>query len=484
MIATLQALAAQAPLMTPLLLFAGAILALISPGPRVAAAIGLGATLLVAALGLDLAHALLFEAAGPLYGLEPAASGRASFAGDAFSGYAAAFLAAAQPFLFAAGAGALAARAPAGKMRLALALMLAGYGCAWGAMAAGDVLTLWAWFTGAALAGAGLTGLFADRASALSAALRQTQVASLAVAIALIGAALAARGAGAARFDVVAAAAADPIVSAGLGLQLVGYAALAGLAPLGGWTRMSWSRGASAAGAGFAVLFAAAAAMAAVRIAGLGGAAGFSSIVVALGAASLAIGVWQAIAAADLRRVAAGAWTAQLGAAFLGLAAAETGGEAAALFHLTASALAVGLLLVALAGIEPAGTAGLGRRKPFLGAAVTLALLSLLGAPLTMGFLGKWLLVAAAIAAGQWPAAAAILIGAFASVLFAGRALERLYLAGTNQPPGPPAPMMGPGLAAPALAAFAFALLWWGIDASWPLSAAQAGALAEWGAIR
>jgi NADH-quinone oxidoreductase subunit N len=45
---------------------------------------------------------------------------------------------------------------------------------------------------------------------------------------------------------------------------------------------------------------------------------------------------------------------------------------------------------------------GLGRRSPLLAAAMTLAVASLAGVPLTAGFLGKFLVFKTAVAAGQW----------------------------------------------------------------------------------
>jgi NADH-quinone oxidoreductase subunit N len=46
--------------------------------------------------------------------------------------------------------------------------------------------------------------------------------------------------------------------------------------------------------------------------------------------------------------------------------------------------------------------AGLGKRNPFLAFAMTLAIASLAGVPLTAGFVGKFLVFKSAVAAGQW----------------------------------------------------------------------------------
>jgi NADH:ubiquinone oxidoreductase subunit 2 (subunit N) len=50
-----------------------------------------------------------------------------------------------------------------------------------------------------------------------------------------------------------------------------------------------------------------------------------------------------------------------------------------------------------------------------------------MGAPLTLGFLGRWRLVEAGLGADWWWAAAAAIVASLAGVFYGGRLIERLY---------------------------------------------------------
>jgi multicomponent Na+:H+ antiporter subunit D len=74
---------------------------------------------------------------------------------------------------------------------------------------------------------------------------------------------------------------------------------------------------------------------------------------------------------------------------------------------------------------------GLGRRMPWTMAAFVAGGLSLIGVPLTVGFISKWYLVLAAIELGWWPIVAVIIIGSLLAVVYIWRVVEIAYL----QPP-------------------------------------------------
>ena len=58
---------------------------------------------------------------------------------------------------------------------------------------------------------------------------------------------------------------------------------------------------------------------------------------------------------------------------------------------------------------------------------MTAGAISLMGAPLTLGFLGRWRLVEAGVGAGWWWAAGAVILASLAGVFYGGRLVERLY---------------------------------------------------------
>jgi len=157
---------------------------------------------------------------------------------------------------------------------------------------------------------------------------------------------------------------------------------------------------------------------------------GVSMTLAALGCASVLIGSMQAVGARNLPRLAGYAGIAQLGGVLLCVALGSPAGLAAGLVQLTALAGAALALFVGAAAGEVRGIEGLdgmGRRAPLAGAALTAAAISLMGAPLTLGFLGRWRLVEAGVGAGWWWAAGAVIFASLAGVFFGGRIVERLY---------------------------------------------------------
>jgi multicomponent Na+:H+ antiporter subunit D len=151
----------------------------------------------------------------------------------------------------------------------------------------------------------------------------------------------------------------------------------------------------------------------------------------ALGVMSVAIGSLQAIGARDLRRLACYASAAQAGAVVVALALGAPSGHAAAFMHMTAQALiALGLLggAAIVEGRAPLDRFdGFGRRAPLAGAAMAIAALGLISAPLTVGFLSRWRLIEAALTRDWWWAAAVLIGASLAAVFYAGRLLELLY---------------------------------------------------------
>jgi multicomponent Na+:H+ antiporter subunit D len=97
------------------------------------------------------------------------------------------------------------------------------------------------------------------------------------------------------------------------------------------------------------------------------------------------------------------------------------------MFALAAAMLALLGAAAAMRDVSLQALDGLGRRRPIAGIAVTAGALSLMGAPLTIGFLGRWRLIEAAVGAGWWWVAGIALLASLAAVFYGGRLIERVY---------------------------------------------------------
>jgi NADH:ubiquinone oxidoreductase subunit 2 (subunit N) len=159
---------------------------------------------------------------------------------------------------------------------------------------------------------------------------------------------------------------------------------------------------------------------------------GVSITLAMLGASSVVIGSVQAVGARNVLRLAAYAGSAQAGVALLCAALGSPAGFAAAVVQ-TLAMLVTTLALLGGVAFGAGGAAklealdGLGRRSPLASAAITASAISLMGAPLTIGFLGRWRLVEAGVGAGWWWAAGAVIVTSLAGVFYGGRLVERMY---------------------------------------------------------
>jgi multicomponent Na+:H+ antiporter subunit D len=153
-------------------------------------------------------------------------------------------------------------------------------------------------------------------------------------------------------------------------------------------------------------------------------------LVGALGAAAILWGGIQASRQARLKLLVGYSTVSQIGYLFLMFplilpvgpgawhAAAAAGGVFHAVTHAFAKAsmfLAAGLMLHAARTDRVAGIAGTAARVPIAVFSFGLAGLSLIGLPPSGGFVGKWLLLGAAVDAGQWWWAVVIVAGGLLS---------------------------------------------------------------------
>jgi len=136
----------------------------------------------------------------------------------------------------------------------------------------------------------------------------------------------------------------------------------------------------------------------------------------------------------NVKRLLAYSSVAQIGYMILGIALASVTGISAGILHLFNHALMKGALFMALACVmyrigscQLEAMAGLGRRMPWTMAAFVAGGLSLIGVPLTVGFISKWYLILGALEQGFWWIAALVLIGSLLAVIYIWRVVETAY---------------------------------------------------------
>ncbi len=141
----------------------------------------------------------------------------------------------------------------------------------------------------------------------------------------------------------------------------------------------------------------------------------------------------------DVKRMLAYSSLAQIGYMVLGLSLATVTGLTGGIVHLFNHALMKSGLFLALACVvlrlgstRLDDLAGLGKRMPLTAAAFVVGGLSLIGVPLTAGFVSKWYLVLGALERGMWPVAVLILLSSVLAVVYVWRVVEVAYF---RQPP-------------------------------------------------
>jgi NADH:ubiquinone oxidoreductase subunit 2 (subunit N) len=412
--------------------FAGAALVALAPGVRFAWVVACVAAIATAALTLAVSVQHLFGHASTDAAASLQTDGASLFLTPVLAWCAALILIAAIKFQ---------QEAIDRATPLVFALVLATSG-GWSlALHARDWVTLLVGVEIGALAAVALAALSSERdRGGLHGALRLFSMGAVASALMLIGTAMIARGAGVdALADLPMAFVRMPaLVAAGAVLVILALAMRAALAPLHAWGGALFGRGGDLAVLVVGVIACVGAVSVLLRIASyvlpapaLGETTAFT--LAAIGVASVVIGSVQAAGAVSVRRLGFYAGAAQAGCILLAAALGSPAGYSAALiltFGMAVAALAFFAGAAAAPGERPYAMEaidGLGRRAPLAGAAMAAAALSFMGAPLTIGFLGRWQLMEASVGADWWWAASAGIAASLAGVFFGGRLIERLY---------------------------------------------------------
>jgi multicomponent Na+:H+ antiporter subunit D len=180
-------------------------------------------------------------------------------------------------------------------------------------------------------------------------------------------------------------------------------------------------------------------------------------------------GAFVAIFQTDVKRMLAYSSVSQVGYMVLGIGMATAAGLTGGIVHLFnhavmkgAAFMAVGAMFYVVGSVKLDDLAGIGKRMPVTTAVFLVAGLSLIGTPLTVGFISKWQLVQASLALGWWYVAAGILLSSLLAIVYVWRVVEVAYLKsppeGTTRRGEAPLSMMVP------MIVLAAATVWFGID--------------------
>jgi multicomponent Na+:H+ antiporter subunit D len=157
-------------------------------------------------------------------------------------------------------------------------------------------------------------------------------------------------------------------------------------------------------------------------------------LLLVLGLAAVFAASLTAIFQVDIKRMLAYSSVAQIGYITLGIAMVTVTGLTAAILHLfnhalikTALFLAMGCVFYRVGSVSIGAMNGIAQRMPLTMAAFVAAGLSLIGVPLTVGFISKWYLISAALERDWWWLAVALLASSLLAVIYIWKVVEAAY---------------------------------------------------------
>jgi multicomponent Na+:H+ antiporter subunit D len=209
----------------------------------------------------------------------------------------------------------------------------------------------------------------------------------------------------------------------------------------------------------------------------------FSAVLMPLAVLAFLVGSTLAIFSQDLKRMLAYSSVAQMGYILLALSLVSTAGLTAAIVHIFNHALMKSALFMAVGGLvwrfgssnlnDLAGTA---KKMPLTMAGFVLAGLSLIGVPLTAGFISKVMLIQALLELGTLGIVLLgfVLLSSLMAVVYIWRVVEVTYFGKLSEKHVATTPQEAPLPMILILWALALANLYFGIDPSLPMGLAEA----------
>ena len=136
----------------------------------------------------------------------------------------------------------------------------------------------------------------------------------------------------------------------------------------------------------------------------------------------------------DLRRIFAWSSIAQISFMMLAFSLETRDGVAAAFLHIfnhafmkAALFMAIGAIALRQSRLTLESIAGLGARQPWTAATITIAGASLVGVPLTSGFISKWVLIEAALDKDQIWIAFLFAAASLLTAIYVGKIIQAIY---------------------------------------------------------
>jgi multicomponent Na+:H+ antiporter subunit D len=224
----------------------------------------------------------------------------------------------------------------------------------------------------------------------------------------------------------------------------VGLAIKMALFPLHGWQPSAYARAPAAASLFIAATSTKVSAYVFYRMAFSVFGPGFLEValpairdgVLVMAAAAIVAGPLMAIRQVDLKRLLAYSSVGQIGYIMLGVVLLDVDGLTGGIIHFWNHAAAKGALfcvagaLVYRTGASTvSGLAGMGRTAPWTSAVVTIAGCSMVGVPLTAGFLSKWYLGAGALESGRWFLVPVLLLSSLLTAVYVWRLVQLVWFA-------------------------------------------------------
>ena len=161
---------------------------------------------------------------------------------------------------------------------------------------------------------------------------------------------------------------------------------------------------------------------------------GVQEVLIVLASTAMLGGSAVAIYQTDIKRMLAYSSVAQIGYIVLGISLASVIGLTGGIVHLFNHALmkaalfmAMGCIFIRIGSTSITDMEGIAKRMPLTMAAFVAGGLSLIGVPLTVGFVSKWYLIQAVLEKGWWPLVVVILVSSLFAVIYVWRVIEVAY---------------------------------------------------------
>ena len=133
----------------------------------------------------------------------------------------------------------------------------------------------------------------------------------------------------------------------------------------------------------------------------------------------------------DLRRMLAYSSIAQIGYIVASISMATQAGLTAGIIHIINHAfikaalfMSVGCIIYSIGNARTSSVGGLMRTMPWTTSGFIVAGISMIGVPLTAGFVSKWNIISAAMDADWWPVAIMILVSSLFAIVYIGKVVE------------------------------------------------------------